>query len=509
MSVVFQPSTKDVVKIDPQAPAAEQSPTSLRLAMLCCLYAIPVLATVHGDADYDMWWHLRVGQWVAEHGTVPTTDPFSSYGNDKAWVAYSWLFELLVYGAHQCFGLLGIVFFRLVLCVAVTAALHRFIAKREARFLVATALTGAATLGVAMLFKERPWLFTILFSALTLDVIVDLRDGKRSLIARFLPLLFVVWANVHIQFVYGLILLFIACACPLLDDWLLRTKRGSTAVTARGTAWRTIVGLSAACFLATLVNPYHVGLYHVVVAYATQPGPFRWLNELKALEFREPSDWVMLVMAAVACFALGRRRPVSPFDVALLAFSGWLAFRSRRDMWLLILTSLYLITTLARKPVESGATFRFSLPRLACVGVGVVLLAAATLLLRNLSNETMKEQVAKTFPAKAAEHVAEKGYAGPLYNDFNWGGYLIWALPQLPVAIDGRTNLHGDERIEHVGDVWAAIPTAADDPELFDAGVIIAPATSPRVSLLLRDPRFKARFDEVYSDDLARVFVRK
>jgi hypothetical protein len=509
MSVVFQPSTKDVVSIESQAPAAEQSPTLLRLAMLCCLYAIPVLATVHGDADYDMWWHLRVGQWVAGHGTVPITDPFSSYGHDKAWVAYSWLFELLLYGAHQCFGLLGIVFFRLVLCVAVTVALHRFIAKREPRFLVATALTGAATLGVAMLFKERPWLFTILLSVLTLDVILDLREGKRGLMAWFLPLLFVVWANVHIQFVYGLILLFLACACPLLEDWLRRTKPGSTAATARSAAWWQLIAISAASLLATLVNPYHVGLYRVVFEYATQPGPFRWLNELKSLEFREPSDWVMLVLAGIGCFALGRRRPVSLFDVALLAFSGWLAFRSRRDMWLLILTSLYLITTLPRKPVESSATFRFSLPRFACVVVVGVLLIVATVLLRNLSNETMKTQVAKTFPVKAAEHVAEKGYPGPLYNDFNWGGYLIWALPDLLVAIDGRTNLHGDERIEHLGDVWAAIPTAADDAELFDAGVIIAPATSPRVSLLQRDPRFKARFDEVYSDDLARVFVRK
>ena len=62
------------------------------------------------------------------------------------------------------------------------------------------------------------------------------------------------------------------------------------------------------------------------------------------------------------------------------------------------------------------------------------------MVVRHLSNDDMKERVAKTFPVQAAEFVADKGYAGPLYNDFNWGGYLIWALPHLPVAIDGRTN---------------------------------------------------------------------
>jgi hypothetical protein len=477
--------------------------------MLCCLYAIPVLATVHGDADYDVWWHMRIGQWVAQHGGVPATDPCSSYGHDKPWVAYSWLFELLVYGAHQSLGLLGIVFFRLVLSVAITAALHRFIVKREPRFLVATALTGAATLGVAMLFKERPWLFTILFSVLTLGVILDLRDGKRSWLTWLLPVVFVIWANVHIQFVYGLILLVIACSAPLAEYWWRRSRHEFTVTPARTPNWQQLVLLSAACFLGTLINPYHALLYRVVIDYATQPGPFRWLNELKALEFREPCDWVMLALAAGACFALGRRRTVSLFDVVLLLFSGWLAFRSRRDMWLLILTSGYLITASPRKHADAAAVFRFSLPRLTAIAASVVLLTFATMLLRNLSNETMKERIANTFPVKAAEFVVEKHYGGPLYNDFNWGGYLIWALPHLPVAIDGRTNLHGDDRIEHLGDVWAAIPTTADDAELFDAGVIIAPAASPRVSLLERDPQFKARFEEVYSDDLARVFVRK
>jgi hypothetical protein len=213
----------------------------------------------------------------------------------------------------------------------------------------------------------------------------------------------------------------------------------------------------------------------------------------------------MLVLAAVACYALGRRQSLSFFGLLLFAFSGWLAFRSRRDMWVLVLTSAYLITSTFRRPAKSDDTFAFTWPRAFLAAGGVLLLTVAVFFLRNLSNATMKEEVAKTFPVKAAEFITEKGYAGPLYNDFNWGGYLIWALPQLPVAIDGRTNLHGDERNEHFGDVWAAIPDAADDEELLRAGVIISPKNSPRATLLLRD----ARFEQVYSDDLARVFVRK
>ena len=44
------------------------------------------------------------------------------------------------------------------------------------------------------------------------------------------------------------------------------------------------------------------------------------------------------------------------------------------------------------------------------------------------------------YPARAAAFDESRGYGGPLFNDFNWGGYLIWRLPGLPVSVDGRTN---------------------------------------------------------------------
>ena len=114
-------------------------------------------------------------------------------------------------------------------------------------------------------------------------------------------------------------------------------------------------------------------------------------------------------------------------------------------------------------------------------------------------------QAAKLFPIDAARFVAAHDYPGPLYNDFNWGGYLIWALPQYPVALDGRTNLHGDERILRFGRIWAGSPTWIDDPDLNDAGVVIAGAEMPLTAILLQDDRF----ERVYQDDVALVFVRK
>jgi hypothetical protein len=145
--------------------------------------------------------------------------------------------------------------------------------------------------------------------------------------------------------------------------------------------------------------------------------------------------------------------------------------------------------------------WRRGLAAAAVVGVLAALLAWG----RGLTEGRLEEKVAGVFPVRAAAVVAERGYAGPLYNDFNWGGYLIWALPGLPAAIDGRTNLHGDERIVRFGNTWAGGPGWQDDADLATAGVVVAAASEPLATLLLRDERFVL----VHEDAVARVFVRR
>jgi hypothetical protein len=163
----------------PLAPPATATSPLLRGLMLWALDASVVVVTVRPVGvpvlDPDIWWHLAVGQWVVEHGTVPVNDPFSQPGQDQAWVAYSWLYEVLVHGLYQAFGLAGIVAYRLALSLAIIAALHALVRRLEPRFLAATGLTAAGTLAVAMLFSERPWLFTVLFTTLTLHALVCLR----------------------------------------------------------------------------------------------------------------------------------------------------------------------------------------------------------------------------------------------------------------------------------------------------------------------------------------------
>jgi hypothetical protein len=136
---------------------------------------------------------------------------------------------------------------------------------------------------------------------------------------------------------------------------------------------------------------------------------------------------------------------------------------------------------------------------------GIIGLAAVYLWSTRITTEHMAAGTAHGYPVEAVALVKERGYPGPLFNSYTWGGYLIWQLPELPVGIDGRANLYGDARLDQAMVTWFGRPGWENDPDLGNAGVVIYEAKAPFVSLLRRDRRFEL----VYEDATAVVFIRR
>ena len=185
----------------------------LQVAVLFAAAVLPAAFTLDPKLDHDTWWHLRVGQLIAESGTVPDTDPFSRLGRERPtpWVAYSWLYEWGLYQTYAAFGSSGVLWARTLLGAASTAAVFALLPNRGWRMLPAVLLAGVALMP---LMKERPWHLTVVFTALTAGVVASVRGGSPVSRAWWLVLLYVVWANIHVQFVMGWLVLGLACVFP-------------------------------------------------------------------------------------------------------------------------------------------------------------------------------------------------------------------------------------------------------------------------------------------------------
>src|SRR5215472_9115720 len=180
----------------------------------------------------------------------------------------------------------------------------------------------------------------------------------------------------------------------------------------------------------------------------------------------------------------------------------FLAFRARRDVWVLVLAAVFIICEFGRF-VRSEPSFGLTKLRAICVIVALTVAVYLIALGRHISEQRLESVVERRYPVAAVKFINEKNYSGPLYNHFNWGGYLIWALPRLLVSMDGRTNLHGDQRIEQSFNTWSGLRGWESDPELMKARLIIGDVKYALTSLMRTDSRFKL----VYEDGVAAVFV--
>jgi hypothetical protein len=464
--------------------------------VLAALYAFPVFFCLHiGDArDPDVWWHLRTGEWMLQYGAVPHTEPFSIFGAGKPWVAYSWLFELLIFQLYRWLGLVGLVVYSAGLVVSIAMVLHRLIRRLQADFTLAALVTAVAAFSIYRLYTPRPWLFSILFFALELDVLFEARKTGKIRELAWLPVLFALWANVHIQFVDGLIVVGIALAESILasrcEGIQTRLRPGRMSAIAIG------------CVLATLVNPYGWRIYQVAYDLAGQLGALSQVTEFQAMQFRGPDNWCVLLLVFGAVGVLARAQRFAFFEAGLLAFATVVSFRAQRDVWLVVIAASAILALGLEGNKENRLRLKAIVAPLVVAAVCLIVWLGFRVL--GVDNARLRARLAEDMPVGAVEVVKAKGWSGPLYNDFNWGGYLIWTL-RMPVSMDGRTNVYGDQRLNRSYATWNAQRGWDSDPDLERANLVIGPVNAPLTQLLRMDPRFEL----AYEDKLAVVFVAR
>jgi hypothetical protein len=405
----------------------------------------------------------------------------------------------LVYGLHRSFGLFGPLVLSAILALLITDILYRMLRSLSGRIAFAAAMTGAGVLAIGPMLYGRSTMLTIWFALLEIHLLHQavVRGRRRCLLG--VPFVIAAWANVHVQFVYGLFVYACFLGQALFEHW---TGRGGLPVRAEERKLlRWLIAVGAASLLATLVNPYHARIYLPFLQYLGQSGTiYRLLQELQAPAFRTLDSWVVLAIVLAVVHALGRRPWRKPFLLLLFAVAVVIGFTSTRDVWFIVATGLPILASAYAKSGEAEPATESP----ALVTIGVLCATACAVASLGISSENLSMRLARNYPVQAAEHVEAHSYTGPLYNPYDWGGWLLWRWPEKKVSIDGRTYVHSTEYIEHSFRMWNAMPGWKDDPELAAAGVVLGRSDQPLMSVLASD----ARFLQVYRDAVASVFVR-
>jgi hypothetical protein len=451
--------------------------------------------------DPDVWWHLKVGEWIVEHHAVPYSGIFSRTAGAHPWIAYSWGYEVLLSRAYKWFGLGGFASFGIVMTILVAFTLFWMLNRLCGEFWFAWAIAFLASLSYLFTLMPRPVYFSMILYTVELTLLLEAQRQRRIQTLYWMPLIFMLWANMHIQFIYGLCVLGMFTGINLLQRLASKIGFELPVLTSSTLPLPGLFAVLAGSFMATFVGPYGYHLYQVVATYSSSQVPYFMIQELEAFSFNSFAHYLLLLLTCAAFFALGSRGRLDPFKISLLVVASMIAFRTQRDAWFLAIAAALFIAD-GRSSGEKPSPV-LKVPELLGVGAAVAIMALLIAGDFGFSQRQLDDAISHEYPVNAANFLRRNPLPGPLYNNLDWGGFLIWYLPQYPVSVDGRNDLYGDEmdfrafRTEN-GDEYKA------DPYLNEAGVVMAPRDKPLAKLLAVDSRFRL----IYQDRLSVIFVR-
>jgi len=468
-----------------------------------CIAPYYSIRTWFAVLDPDVYWHIRTGDWIVAHHAVPRYAIFSQHLGSQ-WIAYSWLFDLIVSRVLHRFGLVGLPAF--LVCLQVLLSLTFLIAMRHfGRGFWWPWLVGVLGIGAFYVSPLISMQFTLFFFIIELWLIFETeRQGNDKLLFWTVPLL-ALWANFHIQFTYGLFVLALYVGARITPVLARKWLPGEV----RETSPATLLAVLAAAIAGTCIGPNWAYPYKVVFYYVLHSGQFQLVQEMLAMNFRRPAHYVELVLLMAACYAVGHSRRQDLFRPALLLLTAVVSFRAQRDAWFVsIAAGFVLAEAVSQGYAQAAEPQREGRTRLAA-NYALALAVALCLLFGLARHQGVNAQglmriISRVYPVGATQFVRNSHLPGPMYNSFDWGGFLIFNLREQPVSIDGRGNAYGDELITRSANTLNAIGWQ-DDPDLSRANLVLLQRSVPLASALEGDPHYRL----AYKDDIAVVFVRE
>ncbi len=475
--------------------------------------------TMLGDGDTG--WHIRTGEWMLAHHAIPRADLFSFTRPGQPWFAWEWLWDAAAAWLHQRWGLGAVVLASIFILCLTFALLYRLLNRRCGNGVIAIAITALAAAGSAIHWLARPHLFTWLFIVIFLHLIERVRQGRTHLLL-WMPLLTILWTNLHGGFLAGVVILGAYAGGELIRALL------ATGARHRNQALRAAVPYlltALGCLAASLINPYFYHLHAHIFEYLGDPYEMKHIGEFQSISFQHPAARyfeIMLALAAGTAISLTRKQNFG--NVALIAGWAHLGLISSRNIPIFMLCSAPAVaetvarslTALAKTPlprwitafagffgaVQSeiapfenvGRVHAVCALVIAAIGLGTAAPGAGKLL--------KPEYDPKSYPAAALAKLDRPDQR--IFTHDEWGDYLIYQLSPkgTKVYVDGRSDFYGPKFCEEYIDLLNVKYDWEQTLARYGVDTILLPPDAALASTVKESSHWRV----VYDDGSAIVF---
>jgi hypothetical protein len=499
-----------------------------RLAVSILFVAIFAMAA-RIPADTDTWWHLQAGRVTLESGRILQSDVFSHTRQGQPWLNHSWLSQIILYLLFSSFSYLGLGLFQ-ALVVAVTFGF--VYAQMEGDVFTRAFIVVLAAATSAVVWVSRPQLFSFLFTAV-LCYLLYLYKWHSINRLWLLPLLFTLWVNLHAGYALGFIVLVGFVAGEVFNHllaWISPTENERGGILDPIIPWRGVgfvVLVSLVSLFCLLINPNTTRMWTYYLDTVSIGVLQDFIQEWRSPDFHPlyTHPFIWLLLATLAAVGLSGRR-VDGSDLALVAGFTYASLLAGRNIGPFALVAAPVLSRHVRPLVDRWlrvartrgwlgpprpAKGRYgSLScRLALVNwllLVVVVVAAGVKAFLPWRTEFNVENERRTLPLDAIEWIRAHRPEGPMFNSYNWGGYLIWHLwPDYLVFVDGRTDLYGDELLSQYLEVRFVRPGFQEVLDEYGVSFVLVEAGGFTARFLALSDGWQL----AYSDEIAVIYTRR
>jgi hypothetical protein len=358
---------------------------------------------------------------------------------------------------------------------------------RTHRFYLSVAAVLAAGMIARSAAADRPYLVTYALMGLTLWIL----ERRRPL--WLLPPLFIVWANCHGGYFMGWVLLGGYCAEALFQRLRGRPPKDE----------KTLWAASLLAILASGLNPTYFNVIPGMFAYR-QSALQRSLKEWHSPALWPPS-WYSSLLVGAAAILLWARRSVRLSDVLLFAVFATLSLMAQRNVIFVGLIAPIVIASYLpewKRPVPRATAFAVPLVLLAIAGQKIALGEAF-----QFRADTWQ------YPAGPVKFLKDHNVSAPMFNIYEYGGYLMWdAWPLQKTFVDGRAlNESVFRDYMRIAYNYRDAQTLLDQygvQVLFLQGFEYWRGAVYMLSAALSDPN-QTRWKLVYQDKTGMIFMRQ
>jgi hypothetical protein len=493
-------------------------------------FAVAWMGLMHPLRLLDFWWHLKVGEVIVTTGQIPRVDLFSFTQAGKPFIHQNWLGEVLYYLVYRAGGFpLLITFNTALLLAAFFPILHLSLeATAKPRIAALGSLVAAITLG--WYSNIRPQVYSFVFFALFYWILWGYRERRRDFLWA-LPLLMLLWVNLHGAFILGIGLLGLVWGTEALRRALFAP--GEDTLTNRALAKLALfLGFTV---LACLANPEGHRVFAYVRQLQVDPASQQLVTEWQVPDIKEPSGILCFFapfFLTLLVFLYSRRKLGFAELCLFLVFAIFGLAANRNGIWFALIAAPMLARHLTdleiplsharvRLPARLEALWqrlrRRQTGRKEAYGLNwaiLICLILFTVLLSpwvrmHLKVERLRpELVEKGTPIGAMEYIAAHHLTGNIFHPQCYGDYLIWRLwPEQRSFIDGRVHLYPlsfvqDYILVFHDDRWEARLAKYDIQYLLLA-------KEKNAQALIEDARNAAGWTLLYEDDISVLFAKK